>query len=151
MVSTRSPDDLVEDNDDWESLGAKLEVALLQCARGETARKLGLLVDRWRKQGIVCSGRYLLWFVLYQFVKDGETDPAESLGDLYDVRCNGDEDLEKFLTTWSTVLELCSEPISESVLRALFLKQLRKCPLMARDIAIYELYDILHANRSFSW
>ena len=72
MNQTRSPDDLIREDEDWESLGAKLEAAFLQSARGEMARKLGLLVDRWRKQGVVCSGRYLLRFVLYQFSKDAE-------------------------------------------------------------------------------
>ena len=109
------------------------------------------MIDRCRNAGFLVSGRYLLWFVLKQFAKDAENDPGESLADLYEVVCHGDAGLERFLTTCASLTEICTEPISEPVLRMLFLKQLKKCTCMTLDLQRYDEFALGSENRSFSW
>ena len=57
--------------------------------------------------------------------------------------------LEKFLTTWDSVVAGLKDAVSETVLLPIFLRQIRQAPQLREDLAYYDRLPIGHEDKTY--
>ena len=60
------------------------------------------------------------------------------------------ERLQEFLSTWDTVLAGLKKAPDDTILGALFLRQIRKCKSMEQDVAYYDRLPSDHVEKQLS-
>ena len=133
---------------EFETLDAKLAAALTKIISGDFARKVQVLKMNALEKGQRVSGRQLLAAIDKHF-KMTEADGAVfGVEHLLSVVMKNDN-LERFLDEWDTVIAGMKHVPDKMVLETLLMRQLKLCSQMKDDVNIFERLSMDDEKRSY--
>ena len=129
----------IADGDRHRALDAKLADALQKIVRGDLARRLAVRSEALARNGLVLSGRQILWLVYREFSKDSHMTDAVSYSHLEKLQGSRDlKGLETLLTVWDALQLNFMNPPQADHLYASFLSKIRHIPEMERFLKTSE-------------
>ena len=127
----------IADGDRHRALDAKLADALHKIVRGDLARRLAVRSEALARNGLVLSGRQILWLVYREFSKDSHMTDAVSYSHLEKLQGSRDlKGLETLLTVWDALQLNFMNPPQADHLYASFLSKIRHIPEMERFLKL---------------
>ena len=141
----------LNDSRGFETLDVKLAAAIFKVARGEIGRKLSRLAEGGAKNGDRIKGRQCLWVVKEHFKLDEAAGALYDIADLINVKWQGDNRMELFLSNWESVLcGIKTEP-DAATKETLFYEQVRNSSALKYDLVLYEHAEPGHADKSYDF
>jgi len=121
----------------FETLDAKLSSALSKILNGEFARKVTVMKHQAMDTGRRLSGRQLLRAIDQHFKMTEADGAVYGMEHLLSVSMKNDN-LERFLADWDTVLTGMRKRPEDQILEAIFIRQLKQCSVMKDDLRDYD-------------
>lgn len=137
----------LEDDEDFETLGAKIATAMSEIIHGEFARKIEVLKQKAAKLEIpkMINGRQMA-FLVYQHFRTSEVETQLlDINDLLAVELKGDN-LMAFLNEWELTLEGLKIRYGDDILESLLRRQLENSISFATTLALYD-QDTVHKGQ----
>ncbi len=115
----------------------KLAAAIFKVARGEIGRKLTRLAEGGAKVGDRIKGRQCLWVVKEHFKLDEAAGALYDIADLINVKWQGDNRMELFLSNWESVLCWIKSEPDAATKETLFYEQARNTSSWTRRLVLF--------------
>ena len=116
----------------------------------DLARKIFNHKESNARRRIATRGRQALWMVYENFSTDPKAGVLYDMEDLMNARLVG-ENLEAFMTTWDNVVIHLSKPPDETILEALFCKQVKECQKMKSYWDAYSFANIGDKTHTYDY
>eukprot|EP00971_Amphidinium_carterae_P050214 989242-Amphidinium_carterae.5 len=120
--------------------------------------KLGIAVDKiavlrkeQQEKGKTLSGLLMYHMLLEQYKFSANSSSYFDMKRIQSLRCNGDEDLQRFLADWDTTRMRMKEQPSEYMLTRLFWEQFRNCRDFSYIFEQYENADEHSYKKKYRW
>ena len=135
----------------FESLDQKLAAALSSMSHDEIGRHITQAAEEAAQNDEILRGRQALLIVYKHYAFNAHLGSAYSIVDLVNVTWKGDNNIERFLDEWNSVLVAADSVKDVNAIEQLFLRQVRKSAVLQQDVSYYERLPPGHLDRIYGF